>query len=155
VVPSGIVSNEILAELRAGTLFIRQVPGPKNALGAIMFDFPNESSVYMHDTPTRQLFSRSRRDFSHGCIRLENPFDLAVWVLKDRPEWSQDRMVEAMNGAAPTKVGLAEPIPVLIVYGTAVVPENGRPHFYEDIYGLDALLERQLTQHSRASANRE
>jgi len=150
VVTNEIVSEEILAQLRAGKLSIRQVPGPKNALGGVKFIFPNDNDVYLHDTPARQLFSRSRRDFSHGCIRVERALDLALWVLEDNPRWSREKIVEAMNGETPVQVNLARPIPVLIVYGTAVVPADGMPYFFEDIYGLDALLERQLAQSTNA-----
>ncbi len=85
VVASGPVSADVLQQLRAGKLFIRQNPGPKNALGLVKFIFPNNYNIYMHDTPEQEFFSKTRRDFSHGCIRLEKPADLAVWVLRDNP----------------------------------------------------------------------
>jgi murein L,D-transpeptidase YcbB/YkuD len=144
VITSGTVSNDVLAQLHRGTLFIRQTPGPKNSLGLVKFIFPNDFNVYLHDTPAHELFSRSRRDFSHGCIRLERPADLAVWVLRDNPGWSLDRVRAAMNGETMQQVNLAHPIPVLIVYGTAVVPEDGLVYFYDDIYGHDAALEKVL-----------
>jgi murein L,D-transpeptidase YcbB/YkuD len=144
VITSGTVSNDVLAQLHSGTLFIRQTPGPKNSLGLVKFIFPNDFNVYLHDTPAHELFSRSRRDFSHGCIRLERPADLAVWVLRDNPGWSLDRVRAAMNGETMQQVNLAHPIPVLIVYGTAVVPEDGLVYFYDDIYGHDAALEKVL-----------
>jgi murein L,D-transpeptidase YcbB/YkuD len=144
VITSGIVTNDELAQLHAGTLFIRQTPGPKNSLGLVKFIFPNDFNVYLHDTPAHELFSKSRRDFSHGCIRLERPADLAVWVLRDNPGWSRDRVRAVMNGETTQQVNLAHPIPVLIVYGTAVVPEDGLVYFYDDIYGHDAALEKVL-----------
>jgi murein L,D-transpeptidase YcbB/YkuD len=144
VVVSGPVTPDILAQLRAGRLFIREKPGPKNSLGLAKFIFPNSYNVYMHDTPARQLFSESRRDFSHGCIRLERPADLAVWVLRNNPGWDADRVRAAMNGTTTQQVNLEHPIPVLIVYGTAIVSEDGVVHFYDDIYKLDAALDKVL-----------
>ena len=146
VVTSGAVTGDMLAQLRAGTLYIRQMPGPKNSLGLVKFIFPNSSNVYMHDTPAQEFFAKSRRDFSHGCIRLEKPADLAVWVLHKNPGWDMDRVRAAMNGTPNQQVDLAHPIPVLIVYGTAVVTEDGIVHFYDDIYGHDAALEKVLAQ---------
>jgi len=144
VVTSGTVTSEVLEQLRAGKLFIRQTPGPKNSLGLVKFIFPNNYNVYMHDTPEQVFFSKSRRDFSHGCIRLEKPADLAVWVLRDNPGWNMDRVRAAMNGDTTQQVNLAHPIPVLIVYATVIVTEDGIVHFYDDIYGHDAALEKVL-----------
>jgi L,D-transpeptidase YcbB len=147
VAASGPVSSDVLAQLRAGKLFIRQNPGPKNSLGLVKFIFPNSYNVYMHDTPEQAFFSKSRRDFSHGCIRLEKPADLAVWVLRDNPGgWNMDRVRAAMNGSPNQQVNLAHPIPVLIVYGTVVVSEDGLVHIYDDIYGHDARLEAVLAK---------
>jgi L,D-transpeptidase YcbB len=144
VVTSGTVTSDVLEQLRAGKLFLRQAPGPKNSLGLVKFIFPNDYSVYMHDTPAQEFFSKSRRDFSHGCIRLGKPADLAVWVLRDNPGWDMDRVRAAMNGGATQQVNLAHRIPVLIVYGTVIVTEDGTVHFYDDIYGHDASLEEVL-----------
>jgi len=146
VVTSGTVTSDILTQLRAGTLFIRQLPGPKNSLGLLKFIFPNSYSVYMHDTPAQESFAKSRRDFSHGCIRLEEPADLAVWVLRDSPGWDMARVRAAMNGSPNQQVNLAHPIPVLIIYGTVIVNEDGLVHFYDDIYGHDAALEKVLAK---------
>ncbi len=144
VVSAGTVTSEVLGQLRAGKLFIRQTPGPKNSLGLAKFVFPNSYNVYMHDTPAPEFFAKSRRDFSHGCIRLERPADLAAWVLRDNPGWNPDRIRAAMNGSSPQQVNLAHPIPVLIVYATVIVLEDGLVHFYDDIYGHDAALQRVL-----------
>jgi murein L,D-transpeptidase YcbB/YkuD len=144
VVTSGTVTPEVLEQLRSGKLFIRQTPGPKNSLGLVKFIFPNNYNVYMHDTPEQVFFSKSRRDFSHGCIRLERPADVAVWVLRNNPGWDMDHVRAAMNGSTTQQVNLARPIPVLIVYGTAIVTEDGIVHFYDDIYGHDAALEKVL-----------
>jgi murein L,D-transpeptidase YcbB/YkuD len=146
VVASGAVTGNILAQLRAGKLYIRQLPGPKNSLGLVKFIFPNSSNVYMHDTPAQEFFAKSRRDFSHGCIRLEKPADLAVWVLRENSGWDMDRVRATMNGTPNQQVNLAHPIPVLIVYGTVIVNEDGIVHFYDDIYGHDAALEKALAK---------
>jgi murein L,D-transpeptidase YcbB/YkuD len=144
-VTSGPITSDVLEQLRAGKLFIRQLAGPKNSLGLVKFIFPNNYNVYMHDSPEQQLFSKSRRDFSHGCIRLERPADLAVWVLRDNPGWNADRVRAAMNGTTTNQqVNLEHPVPVLIVYATVIVGEDGTVHFYDDIYGHDAALEKVL-----------
>jgi L,D-transpeptidase YcbB len=146
VVTSGTVTSEVLAQLRAGKLFIRQTPGPKNSLGLVKFIFPNSYNIYFHDTPEQVFFSKSRRDFSHGCIRLEKPADLAVWVLRNNPGWDMDRVRAAMNGTTQQQVNLTQPIPVLILYATVIVTEDGVVHFYDDIYGHDAALEKVLAK---------
>ena len=146
VVTSGAVTGEVLAQLRSGKLFIRQTPGPKNSLGLVKFIFPNSYNIYFHDTPEQVFFSKSRRDFSHGCIRLEKPADLAVWVLRNNPGWDMDRVRAAMNGTPSQQVNLTQKIPVLIVYATVIVTEDGVVHFYDDIYGHDAALEKVLAK---------
>lgn len=146
VVGSGTVTGDELEQLRAGKLFVRQKPGPKNSLGLVKFIFPNNYNIYMHDTPEQELFSKSRRDFSHGCIRLERPADVAVWVLRDNPGWNTDHVRAAMNGTATQQVNLAHPIPVLILYATVIVTEDGQVHFYDDIYGHDAALEKVIAK---------
>jgi murein L,D-transpeptidase YcbB/YkuD len=143
---TGTAAHDIVSQLRAGKLFVRQLPGPKNSLGLVKFVFPNSDDIYMHDTPATELFARSRRDFSHGCIRLEKPAELAAWVLRDNPGWNPDRIRAAMNGNAPQQVNLTHPIPVLIVYITVVVLEDGLVHFYDDIYGHDAALQQALAK---------
>jgi L,D-transpeptidase YcbB len=144
VVGSSTVSEEMKHQLRSGKLGIRQTPGPNNALGLLKFDFPNQHDVYMHGTPAMELFSRSRRDFSHGCIRVEDPVALAAWLLQDQPEWTADHIRAATLGEETFRVDLKQPVPVLIVYGTAVTMEDGEVHFFRDIYGQDAALEQDL-----------
>jgi L,D-transpeptidase YcbB len=146
VITSGAVTPEVLDQLRSGKLFVRQNPGPKNSLGLVKFIFPNSYNVYMHDTPEQSFFSQSRRDFSHGCIRLERPADLAVWVLRDNPGWDMAKVRAALNGNPNQQVNLTKPIPVMIVYATVIVSEDGLVHFYDDIYGHDATLEKILQQ---------
>jgi murein L,D-transpeptidase YcbB/YkuD len=144
VVPQDAVSDTLLAQLRSGKLHLRQRRGPKNSLGLVKFVFPNEYDVYMHDTPAKALFSRARRDFSHGCMRLENAQGLAEWVLREESGWRQDRIVAAMQGTESVSVKLTRLIPVMTIYVTAVVADNGEVHFFEDIYGQDAALEQEL-----------
>jgi len=125
---------------------IRQKPGRKNALGPVKFVFPNSYNVYLHGTPSVSLFSRARRDFSHGCIRVQDPVALAAWVLRDKPGWTVDRIRAVIAGSQTMQVNLDKPIPVLILYSTAVVEPNGDVHFFDDIYGYDAELEQALEQ---------
>jgi L,D-transpeptidase YcbB len=145
VVPSSPASDDVLDGLRSGSYRVRQKPGPKNALGLVKFIFPNQYNVYLHSTPEQELFSRSRRDFSHGCIRVEKPADLAAWVLRDRPEWTMDKIQAAMKtGPDNVQVNLKQPIPVLILYSTAVVEPDGEVRFFDDIYGYDKSLSKVL-----------
>jgi L,D-transpeptidase YcbB len=146
VVPSSPASDDIISGLRSGALTVRQLPGPKNALGLVKFIFPNQYNVYLHSTPEPELFSRSRRDFSHGCIRVENPAALAAWVLRDKPGWTMDKIRATMNGNTTVQVNLDKPIPVLILYSTAVVDPGGEVRFFDDIYGYDTSLERVLAK---------
>ncbi len=146
VVTNGIVDAPTLAQLRSGNLRIRQTPGPENALGLVAFMFPNEYDVYLHGTPAMELFAKSRRDFSHGCIRAEKPQELAAWVLRNQREWTPSKISEAMNGAKTIYLSLDKPIPVLIVYATAVVLANGEVRFFEDIYHEDAELAALLAK---------
>jgi len=147
VVTDGAVSDEVLAQLRAGKLMVRQKPGPTNALGLVKLIFPNEHNVYLHSTPSQELFSRSRRDFSHGCIRVEKPAELAAWALRNNPGWTLARVQQAMqSGKDDVTVSLVKKVPVFIVYGTALAYENGTVHFSEDIYGHDAKLVAALAK---------
>jgi murein L,D-transpeptidase YcbB/YkuD len=147
VVNDDAVGDDVLGGLRAGRLMVRQKPGPKNSLGLVKFIFPNDHNVYMHDTPSVALFEKSRRDFSHGCIRVQDPAALAVWVLRNKSGWDRARIVAAMNGATDNvQVTLAQPIPVLIVYGTARARRDDKVYFFDDIYGYDAELERLLAK---------
>jgi L,D-transpeptidase YcbB len=152
VTPKGVVvaqdpaPEQLSSDLRSGRLLLRQKPGPKNALGLVKFVFPSEYDVFMHDTPVKSLFARTRRDFSHGCIRLERAEDLAEWVLREESGWPRDRILAAMEGTETISVKLNHSIPLTVMYATAVVLENGEVHFFEDIYGEDAGLEKELEQ---------
>lgn len=141
------VTAETLAQVRQGTLRVRQRPGTKNALGLVKFVFPNDANVYLHGTPAPQLFSRLRRDFSHGCVRVEDPVTLAEWALKGQDDWTRDRIMSAMNANQSRRVNLAQPIQVILFYITAVVmPEDGTIQFAEDIYRHDTKLDHALIQ---------
>lgn len=139
------LSPELLDAVLAGTARIRQRPGPRNALGGIKFVFPNRDHIYLHHTPAVRLFERDRRDLSHGCIRVEQPLALARFVLQGMPDWTEARIRQAMAAGTATTVNLAQPLPVLITYGTALVKQD-RIHFFEDIYGHDRALDAQLRQ---------
>jgi L,D-transpeptidase YcbB len=147
VITDGAVSDAVLAQLRAGRLMVRQKPGKDNSLGLVKFIFPNENNVYLHSTPAQQLFSQSRRDFSHGCVRVEKPAELAAWILRDQPPWTLDKVQQAMqSGPDNQQVNLKTPVPVLIFYITAVVQEDGSVHFFDDIYGHDKSLNAVLAK---------
>jgi murein L,D-transpeptidase YcbB/YkuD len=155
-VPDEIARGEILPKLAKDPAYlekqnmeydsagrIRQRPGPNNSLGLVKFILPNPYQVYLHDTPSKELFRRSRRDFSHGCIRVADPVALAEFVLDGA--WDRTRIVEAMKeGPQRNRVDLAAPVPVYLLYTTAVVDPDGRISFYDDIYGHDARLARAL-----------
>jgi murein L,D-transpeptidase YcbB/YkuD len=147
LVTSGAINDDILQQLSAGRLSVRQKPGPSNALGLVKLMFPNEYNVYLHSTPAQALFSKSRRDFSHGCIRVERASELAAWVLRDKRDWTLDKVRNDMqNGADNQQINLTTSVPVLILYGTAIVDDTGQVHFFDDIYGHDAALEKVLAR---------
>jgi murein L,D-transpeptidase YcbB/YkuD len=138
-------SAENLARLRQGVLRLRQRPGPRNALGLVKFVFPNDSSVYLHDTPTPQLFARSRRDFSHGCVRVADPTALAEWALAGQSGWDREAILAAMHaGTDNRRVDLERPVEVLLYYLTALVEADGTVHFAPDLYGHDQRLDAAL-----------
>lgn len=134
-----------LEQLGSGQLKLRQRPGPNNSLGLVKFILPNSADVYLHATPATQFFERSRRDFSHGCIRVEDPVALAEFVLADEPGgWTRERIVAAMDGARSSRVVLTRPIPVVIFYTTALASAAGTVSFYDDLYGHDRMLAAAL-----------
>jgi murein L,D-transpeptidase YcbB/YkuD len=136
-------TSDALDQVALGTLRIRQRPGPDNSLGLIKFDIPNAFSVYMHGTPAVQLFQEERRDFSHGCVRVEDPVALAQWVL-DSPAWSRETITAATNDVNSRAVGVTRPIRVWLFYTTAVALPDGTAHFAADLYGHDVRLDRAL-----------
>lgn len=143
------VSPEYLQAVRRGEMRIRQRPGSHNALGGVKFVFPNNMNIFMHHTPATGLFARSRRDFSHGCIRVENPVALAQFVLEDDPAWDESRIRAAMASGRSTTIRLRTPVPVVIAYSTVMAREGGGIAFYPDIYGHDKRLAQVLAQQRR------
>jgi murein L,D-transpeptidase YcbB/YkuD len=138
-------SPEAIEGLAAGKLRLRQMPGEDNALGLVKFMFPNTYNVYLHSTPAHRLFNESVRAFSHGCIRVSDPLALATQVMKDEPgDWTREKIDSTMNGSKTVRVNLQHPIRVLLLYGTALATEAGPVLFFDDLYGLDKKLERQL-----------
>ena len=138
-------TRDAVAALAAGALRLRQRPGDDNALGLVKFVFPNTHDVYMHGTPARQLFLQSRRAFSHGCIRVNDPVALAQYVLRNTAgNWDEAKVTAAMQSNTPLRVEIKQPIRVMILYGTAVATEAGATDFFDDIYGQDRRLETLL-----------
>lgn len=124
--------------------WLRQDPGPKNPLGAVKFLFPNKYDVYIHGTPYPGLFERDSRGFSHGCIRIESPVELAEYLLLDPADWNSESLLAAIETGKNVSIRLSEPIPVHILYFTAWVDEAGAIHFRDDVYGHDDMLARAL-----------
>lgn len=154
-VPPSIVKDEILPAIErnpgyldaqnmeqvgteGGLPKIRQKPGPKNSLGRVKFLFPNSFNIYFHDTPAKSLFSRDKRAYSHGCIRLAEPEKMAQYLLRNNPEWTPEKIAQAMNKDTETHVKLKNRVPVIITYYTAWVDENGLLNFRDDIYKHDS-----------------
>jgi murein L,D-transpeptidase YcbB/YkuD len=145
VVTDNQVSPEVLEGIKSLHLMVRQKPGDTNSLGLVKIIFPNPENVYLHGTDAPGLFSQDVRDFSHGCIRVQNPEDLVAWVLRNNPGWDLQRVKATMNGEKNNlQVNLATRIPVLIVYGSATVNEENQIRFFDDIYGYDADLDKAL-----------
>ena len=123
---------------RIGTgVWVRQRSGGANALGRVKFNMYNPYDIYLHDTPSKRFFARARRDLSHGCVRLADPVALAKHVLADAPQWTDERIAEAMDGGKETFVALRRSVPVLLVYHTFVVEPDGVHRRVDDIYGHD------------------
>jgi murein L,D-transpeptidase YcbB/YkuD len=158
-VPPTIAQKEILPDLKEDPAYfsrhhfefhhgrIRQRPGDDNALGLLKFVFPNPFHVYMHDTPTKRLFAKSRRDFSHGCIRVSDAAALAEFVLRGQGKWDREAIDTSMkSGRNNRRVYLERPVGVYLLYSTVVVDEDGTTHFFKDIYGHDARLDAVLAK---------
>jgi len=127
---------------------LRQEPGEGNALGRVKFMFPNRFNVYLHDTPARSLFSRPVRSFSHGCIRVEHPIELAELLLRDDPAWPRSRIDQVLASGQRSIVQLKRPIPVHLTYLTAWANKDGSIHFRGDVYGRDERLAAALRRAS-------
>ena len=160
-VPDSIIKKELMPKLGSlgrrgyevktvgGRLTVRQLPGEDNALGRIAFMFPNDHAVYLHDTPSRELFDEDARAFSHGCIRVEDPLSLAELVLDAQTSgWTQER-IEAKFGGAERTVFLPRPLPIHIEYFTEFIDEFGEPRERPDIYGVTRKVEGILAQASQ------
>lgn len=137
-------TQQNLARVAAGTLRVRQRPGPSNALGFVKFIFPNRYNVFLHGTPAQELFATTRRDYSHGCIRVESPNDLAELVLRGQSPWDREAIDSVMHADRTVHVPIARPLTVFVLYATAVADADGTVSFYPDLYKHDALLERAL-----------
>jgi murein L,D-transpeptidase YcbB/YkuD len=148
-IPTDIVEKEITPKLEKDPGYLekqhmevddrgryRQLPGPGNSLGRVKFLFPNHYNVYLHDTPAQALFNRVERDFSHGCVRVDDPDALARYVLRDQPEWDAEKIAAAMQSGTEQAVKLKSPLPIYLVYFTAW-EEGGALKTVPDVYGLD------------------
>lgn len=169
-VPRSIVKNEILPAMKrnpnylashnmeitsnsGGVPSIRQKPGRKNSLGRVKFLFPNNYNIYFHDTPAKSLFNREKRAFSHGCMRLENAKKLALYLLRDQPEWTEQKIDNAMSQRDEKWVTLKTSVPVYVSYFTAWVAPDGLLNFRDDIYGHDEKMAERLFIHPATPAD--
>lgn len=160
-VPPSIVKDELLPAMsknpnylesqnmeitgdEGGLPKIRQKPGGKNALGQVKFLFPNSFNIYFHDTPSKSLFSKDKRAYSHGCIRLSDPYQMAQYLLRNQSEWTPEKIMEAMNSGEEKFVKVSKPVPVFITYYTAWVDERGQLNFRDDIYKHDQKLAKKM-----------
>lgn len=134
---------------RLGKLQVTQRPGPQNALGQMKLEMANSFSVYLHDTPSKELFDREARTFSHGCVRTDKPLDLAATLL-DSAEWTRAAIDAAIDARQTKRVPLATPVPVYIVYMTAVPGPDGTVRYLDDPYKLDAAIAAQLDDGAQA-----
>jgi L,D-transpeptidase YcbB len=147
-VPPGIMKKEIGPAMRSDPGYLArkgytmangqvvQPPGPRNALGRIKLLMPNRHHIYLHDTPSKGSFNRATRTFSHGCVRVENPFELASLALDD-PKWTTQALLDAAKNGKTRSIALPRPVPVLILYWTAAADADGRVRFVPDVYGRD------------------
>ncbi|MCU4178646.1 murein L,D-transpeptidase [Bosea sp. BH3] len=135
----------VVTRTKGGGISVRQPPGERNALGWIKFMFPNEHAVYLHDTPNRRLFAAEKRAFSHGCVRVDDPFALADQVLG--PEWTRERL-KNLIGKGERRINLPQPLPIHLVYNTIVVGADGRVTRFDDIYGFHRLVRQALAERS-------
>ena len=157
-VPPSILSKEILPGIKRDPNYlnkhnmewngsgVRQKPGPPNSLGKVKFLFPNSFNIYLHDTPAKSLFGEEQRAFSHGCIRLSEPEKLATYLLRNRPEWTTEKIKAAMNSGTEKYVTLNETVPVYIAYFTSWVDKNGKINFRNDVYKRDERVAKMILQ---------
>ena len=157
-IPQSIIRNEVLPGIKKNPNYlanhnmewnngnVRQKPGVRNSLGLVKFIFPNSNNIYLHDTPSKSLFKRESRAFSHGCIRVAKPKELAETILSDDPNWNTEKIDVAMNLGSEKWYSLKSEIPVYIGYFTAWRDRNGNINFYEDVYKRDVQLQNFLTE---------
>jgi L,D-transpeptidase YcbB len=155
-IPPGILKKETLPAIRRNRNYlashnmewnggnVRQKPGPNNSLGLVKFLFPNTHSIYLHDTPSKSLFNESNRAFSHGCIRIAEPKKLAIYLLRNDPNWNETSITAAMNSGKEKTVSLAKTIPVFIAYFTTWVNRSGKINFRKDVYNRDSRLAKMI-----------
>jgi murein L,D-transpeptidase YcbB/YkuD len=157
-IPQDIVQKEILPKVAKDPSYLdknnmeaddkgnyRQRPGKGNSLGGVKFLFPNHFNVYLHDTPSQSLFERIERDFSHGCVRLDEPMQLAQYVLRDQPEWTTEKIKAAMDAGVERQVAMKQPLPIYLVYFTAW-EDNGVLQTVPDVYGIDRRHTAAVTE---------
>jgi L,D-transpeptidase YcbB len=154
-VPPGIMKKEVIPGMRRDPNYLArkgyvmengqvvQPAGPKNALGRVKLIFPNPHHVYLHDTPSKSYFNETSRTFSHGCVRVAKPIELAALALDD-PAWTTQTLDDAVATGKTRTIVLQKPLPVLILYWTAAVTPDGRLHFLPDVYGRDPAIIRAL-----------
>jgi murein L,D-transpeptidase YcbB/YkuD len=157
-VPKSIINKEVKPGMRRNPNYlanhrmewnggnVRQKPGPSNSLGLVKFLFPNSNNIYLHDSPAKSLFGEDQRAFSHGCIRVSKPKELAMRLLRKDSSWNEAKITAAMNAGKEKYVTLKEKIPVYIGYFTAFVDRNGLLNFRRDVYKRDASLYEMLVQ---------
>jgi len=155
-IPDKIVEKEIIPEIAKNKDYLRnnhmewadgrlrQLPGLDNALGAIKFVFPNPYDIYLHDTPAKGLFKEQKRAFSHGCIRISAPYQLAAYLLREQAGWSTAQMDDILSTKKENYIKLEKEVPVYILYLTAFVDFEGKLNFRDDIYHKDQALTRLL-----------
>ena len=155
-IPTSILRKEIIPLINRNPEYInknnmewnnghlRQKPGPDNALGGIKFIFPNPFNIYLHDTPTKYLFEKEKRSFSHGCIRIGNPVELASYLLEGENHWTDEMIIEAMNRKTELIIPISERVPVYVVYFTAFVDAEQKLNYREDIYKRDKQIINML-----------
>ena len=161
-IPPSIVKDEILPSMQkngnylssknmeitsgggSGLPSIRQRPGGDNSLGRVKFLFPNSFNIYFHDTPSKSLFEKDQRAYSHGCIRLSDPVWMANYLLENSPEWTPEKIEDAMNSGVEKFVKLKRSVPVIITYYTAWIDENQKLNFRQDVYGNDEAVSAKM-----------
>jgi murein L,D-transpeptidase YcbB/YkuD len=152
--PIQTVDAATMQALQDGKFRVRQRPGPSNALGAVKFAMPNPDNIYLHSTSARELFKKTRRDLSHGCIRVEKPLELAQFVLAGNPAIKAEDIEAAMEPAPMRTVSVKPVIPVVLFYATAITDQHGTALFAQDIYGRDPALEAALAGRYPKTAKR-